>query len=350
MSSSNSLVDGRRRTPVNIITGFLGVGKSSAIVQLLHNKPAGERWAVLVNEFGEIGVDGSILAGHHGHDRKIVVKEIPGGCMCCTAGLSMQVALNQLLSRQEFDRLLIEPTGLGHPMEVAACLTGEYNRRAMRLEKIITLVDARQLSDERYANNPVFRQQIEIADIVVANKIDCYQDADYIRLQEYLSHVRQSAVETVTCEYGRFALDLLNGSSQFVNTKTVAVPDANTVARQETILPDFGYERSDNTSDDFRSVGWRFSPEIVFEREKILAFLLGLRCERVKAVVITADGVFAYNGSEDIVTEMELQDCAESRIELISQSAEEGWEARLLDCLNPASPTPQAVHGLGQQT
>ena len=100
--------------PTNIITGFLGVGKTSAILYLLSQKPAHERWAVLVNEFGEIGVDGSLLNGQYSKEQGIFIREVPGGCMCCASGLPMQIALNQLLSKAKPDRLLIEPTGLGH--------------------------------------------------------------------------------------------------------------------------------------------------------------------------------------------------------------------------------------------
>ncbi len=89
----------------NIITGFLGVGKTTAIRHLLANKPEQARWAVLVNEFGEVGVDGAILS-----EQGALVKEVPGGCMCCVAGLPMTVGLNTLLA-QKPDRILIEPTG-----------------------------------------------------------------------------------------------------------------------------------------------------------------------------------------------------------------------------------------------
>mgnify|MGYP000568703588 CR=1 FL=1 len=64
--------------PTNIITGFLGVGKTSAILHLLKFKPANERWAVLVNEFGEIGVDGSLFEGQHNQERGVFIREVPG--------------------------------------------------------------------------------------------------------------------------------------------------------------------------------------------------------------------------------------------------------------------------------
>ena len=104
-----------KAVPTNIITGFLGAGKTSAIVHLLQNKPKNERWAILVNEFGEIGIDGSLMQGQYSEEQGIFIREVPGGCMCCAAGLPMQIALNMLLAKAKPDRLLIEPTGLGHP-------------------------------------------------------------------------------------------------------------------------------------------------------------------------------------------------------------------------------------------
>ena len=83
-------------TAVNVITGFLGVGKTTAILNLLQQKPDDELWAILVNEFGEIGVDGGLLQGQAPSRDDVMVFEIPGGCMCCAAGLPMEMALSQL--------------------------------------------------------------------------------------------------------------------------------------------------------------------------------------------------------------------------------------------------------------
>ena len=123
--------------PTNIITGFLGVGKTTAILNLLKSKPANQRWAVLVNEFGEIGVDGSLFQGQQSEDQDVFIREVPGGCMCCAAGLPMQIALNQLLAKAKPDRLLIEPTGLGHPKEVLQVLSTEYYQDVLSLHKTL---------------------------------------------------------------------------------------------------------------------------------------------------------------------------------------------------------------------
>ncbi len=87
--------------PTNVITGFLGVGKTTAILHLLKSKPKTERWAVLVNEFGEIGIDGAIFKTALGDQRGIFIKEVPGGCMCCAAGLPMQISLTMQVLRNQ---------------------------------------------------------------------------------------------------------------------------------------------------------------------------------------------------------------------------------------------------------
>ena len=192
-----------RSVPTNIITGFLGVGKTSAILQLLKNKPTNERWAVLVNEFGEIGIDGSMLKGQHSEQQGVFIREVPGGCMCCAAGVPMQIALNQLLKSARPDRLLIEPTGLGHPKEVMQVLSAKHYQSVLTLQKTLTLVDARNLSDARYTSHDTFNQQIAMADTIIGNKLDLYLSGDKEKLISYVKErgaaIVTSAPACVTC-------------------------------------------------------------------------------------------------------------------------------------------------------
>ena len=142
-------------TKTNLITGFLGSGKTTSILHLLANKDPAEKWAVLVNEFGEVGIDGALLA-----DSGAMVKEIPGGCMCCVNGLPMQVGLNTLLRQGKPDRLLIEPTGLGHPKQILDLLTAPVYEPWLELRATLCLLDPRQLLDEKAINNDNFRDQL----------------------------------------------------------------------------------------------------------------------------------------------------------------------------------------------
>lgn len=332
MSSENTVIES---VPTNIITGFLGVGKTSAILHLLKNKPADERWAVLVNEFGEIGVDGSLVEGQSGEAEQVFIREVPGGCMCCAAGLPMQIALNQLLHEAKPDRLLIEPTGLGHPKEVLEVLSSEHYRTVLSLQKTLTLVDARKLSDTRYTNHETFNQQIAIADTVVGSKIDLYQADEKQRLKAYVEQVGRPETQVIFAEYGNIPFTAFEGATLATeahhhhhhhhhSSKPLA---------SELPMPENGMIKAENEGEGFKSIGWRFAPDKVFDRQKLALLLLDLDVERMKAVFITNMGIFGYNLTSDGITEIELDDCAESRIEFIAHKLDETIEQRLLACV-----------------
>ena len=319
--------------PTNIITGFLGVGKTSAILHLLKSKPVKQNWAVLVNEFGEIGVDGSLFEGQHGEKQGVFIREVPGGCMCCAAGLPMQIALNQLLARAKPDRLLIEPTGLGHPKEVLQVLSAEYYQEILDLQKTLTLVDARKLSDERYTQHPTFNQQIAIADIIVGNKLDLYQDEDKAKLERYVKLYGAAERQTIFTQNGEIALNNLQGKTAVIVRGQLHSSAEEKPLLSESPIPECGYIKAINEGEGFNSVGWRFLPTRVFNHEKLYSFLSGISAERVKAVFITERGVFGYNLTPDALTEIELDDCIESRVEIVSNHINSEWEAQLMACV-----------------
>lgn len=328
--------------PTNIITGFLGVGKTTVILNLLKNKPSNERWAVLVNEFGEVGVDGSLMQGNFQEDAGIFIREVPGGCMCCAAGLPMQIALNQLLSRAKPDRLLIEPTGLGHPREVLEVLSAQHYREILEIQTSITLVDARKVSDPRYTQHDTFNQQIDIADVIVGHKTDLYGPEDKQHLTHYLASRRGNTIPLHFIQYGELDVAVLAGKSKVVaaliqaqhqHTHNNAYTPAIVKPPSEQTLPDCGYLKIENQGEGYNSVGWRFSPDKIFNKAALFAWVSGLEVERAKAVFITNEGVFAYNVTQDALTEMELDDCLESRIEMITHGATRVSEADLLQCI-----------------
>jgi G3E family GTPase len=191
-------------TQTNLITGFLGSGKTTTIRHLLAQKPENEKWAVLVNEFGEIGIDGALLA-----DSGAVLKEIPGGCMCCVNGLPMQIGLNMLLKQAKPDRLLIEPTGLGHPKQILSLLTSDVYSGWLTLNASLCLLDARQLSDPRVVANENFRDQLAAADIIIANKTDTYTEHDDRMLAQWLS-TQDASLQIERVSQGKISAELLN--------------------------------------------------------------------------------------------------------------------------------------------
>lgn len=326
--------------PTNVITGFLGVGKSTAILNLLKQKPAHERWAVLVNEFGEVGIDGSLLTGQGAETAGIFIREVPGGCMCCAAGLPMQIALNMLLARAKPHRLLIEPTGLGHPREVLAVLSAEHYREVLDLRATLTLVDARKVHDTRYTAHPTFNQQLAIADVIVANKADQYDDKDFPALLDFLEQTTHlDGKPVLKVHQGMLQADWLSGpaASADLHPAHHHPEEASTDLLDPIEIPEKGYLCIDNQGEGFYSRGWIFKPDWIFDSRKLYALLMGVNAERIKGVFITELGISAYNKADHVLTETALDDCLDSRIECISREPETlaTLEDELLACALP---------------
>ena len=332
--------------PTNIITGFLGAGKTTAILALLAAKPADESWAVLVNEFGEVGSDGNLMGGA---GDGVFIRAFPGGCMCCTSGLPMQVALNQLIGRARPRRLLIEPTGLGHPREVIDTLGAGYYRDLIDLRATLTLVDARNLVDGRYTGHDIFNQQLAVADLIVASKADLYDDGALTRLAAYLARRELGHLPVVPVANGAIEQHWLDGPRHTPAAAPMAaggtlfspgnaglepVGALRPVVRHREIPP-CGYLRLDSAGEGLVSSGWLFEPRFTFAFRPLYNLLCGVEALRLKGVFITDEGVVAFNGTNGVLTTLPLDDSFDSRIELIGERREPwaGLEQGLLDCL-----------------
>jgi G3E family GTPase len=322
--------------PTNIITGFLGVGKTTAIIDLLKQKPSQERWAVLINEFGEIGVDGSVVESLQ-VEADIAIKEVPGGCMCCAAGLPMKVALNKLIQQVRPDRLLIEPTGLGHPKEVVAVLSRPEYRNVINLKSTLTLVDARHFSQTRYTEHDIFNQQLQVADVIVANKQDAYSDKDRESLQRYLLNNNLSQVRQFYTEQGRLSLGWIDLESQHQQDNWRGQQE--TLFRQvdvvNDVLPESGYLRKTNASAGYFVAGWRFDMTFCFDEQGLLELCESIDAVRLKASIIMADGNRLINRIDDELQLTQVDQLSESKIEIISQQKLD-WdliEQQLLKCV-----------------
>ncbi|MEC5341903.1 GTP-binding protein [Brenneria populi] len=306
-------------TKVNLITGFLGSGKTTTIRYLLAQKPADEVWAVLVNEFGEIGIDGALLA-----DSGAVLKEIPGGCMCCVNGLPMQVGLNMLLQQKKPHRLLIEPTGLGHPKQILSLLTGDSYRPWLTLQATLCLLDARQLSETRYTENENFRDQLAAADIIVANKQDAYLDADRRALRSWQQH-NSDTRQVVMVSQGRIDRQLLDRP----RSNRRELPDGAHHHRHKASsglaalrLPgNEPWRRSLNEGQGYYACGWIFSAETRFDTAALLDWVRLSPVSRVKGVMRIQEGTLIVNRQgNDLHIETKAVAPIDSRIELINEA------------------------------
>jgi G3E family GTPase len=326
-----------KNVPTNVITGFLGVGKTTAILQLLKTKPANERWAVLVNEFGEVGIDGSLLGGNNAAAKGLFITEVAGGCMCCASGVPMKIALNALLTKAKPDRLLIEPTGLGHPKEVLKVLQSSHYQSVLQLNATLTLVDARNISDSRYTTHDTFNQQLLIADIVIGNKADLYAPGDRQQLMDYLHSNEQTANKPLHfVGNGEIEPHWLVSDSGAEKVKSQAHHHHEHTSVETVVsepIPSGGYLTKHNSGEGFNSLGWRFCPTLSFDRQKLQHLLSTLEAQRVKAVFNTPQGAFGYNKAADGLTETLLETLVESRIEIISTQLSPPLQAAILACV-----------------
>ncbi len=307
--------------PTNIITGFLGTGKTTSILHLLRHNTDGEKWAVLVNEFGEVGIDGALL-----QPEAFAVKEVPGGCMCCAAGLPTQVALNKLIADAKPDRILIEPTGLAHPANIIAMLTGEQFEEVIDLRATLTLIDPRVLDDIRYTSNENFIGQWQAADVLAATKTDLCSPqqrqqfdawAAQVRPDARREHIQQGALQKTWLDLPRTAT---TGSSPH-GKKTS--PQASLLMltpqfAQAELAPDQPFLRKENSSSGFFSCGWIFPPHVQFDFDKLFELLRNLDILRAKAVMNTTRGTFAFNLADSTVGVTEMPAARDSRIEFIA--------------------------------
>mmetsp|Transcript_29691 Transcript_29691/g.41002 ORF Transcript_29691/g.41002 Transcript_29691/m.41002 type:complete len:413 (+) Transcript_29691:48-1286(+) len=200
--------------PVNIITGALGVGKTTAIRYLLQNKPADEHWAVLVNEFGALGIDGPLInevGSKAGSPVGLTVKEVAGGCMCCAQGMPLTVVIAQLIRQARPQRLLVEPSGLGHPAALVDILQNEHLRGSLDLRAVICLVDPHTISSNpELVANEGFINQVSISDVLVCNKVDLAADADLQAFDEWSRQIYPPKTHICSASQGHLEGSWLN--------------------------------------------------------------------------------------------------------------------------------------------
>ena len=176
--------------PVTIITGFLGSGKTTLLNHILSNQE-GLKTAVLVNEFGEIGIDNDLLITAEDNDDTMV--ELSNGCICCTINNDLMEAVYKVLERQDkIDYLVVETTGLADPLPIALTFLGTELRDMIRLDSIVTVVDAENYSLDLF-NSQAAYNQIAYGDIILLNKTDLVNRADLDLLEVKIRDVKEGA-------------------------------------------------------------------------------------------------------------------------------------------------------------
>ncbi|HWP26762.1 MAG TPA: GTP-binding protein [Xanthobacteraceae bacterium] len=166
------------KIPVTVLTGYLGAGKTTLLNRIL-SEPHGKRYAVIVNEFGEIGIDNELIVNA---DEEVF--EMNNGCICCTVRGDLIRIIEGLMRRKgKFDAIIVETTGLADPAPVAQTFFVDENvGRRTKLDAVVTVADAKWLK-ERLRDAPEAKNQIAFADVILLNKIDLVTEAELRELE-----------------------------------------------------------------------------------------------------------------------------------------------------------------------
>lgn len=158
---------------LNLLFGFLGSGKTTLARRILTGQPAGEKIAVIVNEFGDVGIDGAILEG-----RNVDVVELTSGCLCCTLKGSLLNAVEELRDKTGVQRIVVEATGVAQPEELIETFADPSFGERYEIGPIVTVVDAPKYLKLSAMLGEFYGAQVQNADIVILNKVDLAPAAD----------------------------------------------------------------------------------------------------------------------------------------------------------------------------
>jgi len=272
------------KIPATIVTGFLGSGKTTLLRHILQNA-GGLRIAVIVNEFGELGIDGEILRGcgigcdDEGNETEGALYELANGCMCCTVQEEFFPVMQKLAEmRDRIDVVLIETSGLALPKPLVQAFQWPGIANVFTVDSVVTVVDGPAAASGQFAENPVavdaqrradpnldhdsplhelFEDQLSAADLVILNKTDLMDDAARAQVEALIRGEIPAEVKIITATEGRLPLALLLGQGRAAET---------TIDQRESHHD----HEEDHDHDDFDSVVVKL-PHV--DRDRLLAVL-----------------------------------------------------------------------------
>ncbi|CAN2969254.1 putative metal chaperone YciC [Pseudomonas sp. PM2] len=296
--------------PTHVIAGPLGAGKTSLIKHLLAQRPAKERWAVLINEFGQIGLDAALLTQD---DDGIALGEVAGGCLCCVNGAPFQVGLGRLLRKAKPDRLFIEPSGLGHPAQLLKQLQKAPWQEVLAVQPCVLVLDAQALA----AGRPLPQAQQEAlasAGLLVLNKDETLTSAQRQTIEAQLPDCPLHWTRQAQLPLDR--LPGLNAHAQGA-VDNFAVPEA--VGQMPAIWSDPGLPIClSHSQEGGWSIGWRWHPSQRFNVDRLHQWLSSLDWRRAKLIIHSVGGWVSANAVDN--SPLHWQPSAwrrDSRVELI---------------------------------
>ena len=223
-----------KETPVLLLTGYLGSGKTTLVNKILANKK-GIKFAVIVNDIGEVNIDADLIeAGGVVDQKDDSLVALQNGCICCTLKMDLVQQLNEIVSQQKFDYIVIEASGICEPAPIAQTICAYpqmYPDLAKKgkavLDSIVTVVDARRMCDEFSAGNDLLKkdlqeddienlliQQIEFCNIILLNKVGDVNKEE-LGLVKNIIRSLQPKAEIIECNYGDVDLDKILNTGDF---------------------------------------------------------------------------------------------------------------------------------------
>ena len=269
--------------PVTILTGFLGAGKTTLLNHILSNQQ-GVKTAVLVNEFGEIGIDNELIVST---GEELV--ELSNGCICCSINDELMQTVERVLERPEaLDYIVVETTGLADPLPVAMTFLGSELRDQTRLDSIITLIDAENF-DQSVLDTQVGRAQVVYGDILMLNKCDLVGEERLQTVEQQLREVKNDA-RILRSTQGDVPLPLLLSVGLFESDKVSTQDDHHDHSHDHH---DHAHSHSDHLAvDGFTSLS--FLSDGPFALRRFQNFL----DNQLPAEVFRAKGILWFNESE----------------------------------------------------
>ncbi len=338
--------------PTNLVTGFLGVGKTTAVIDLLQRKAPGSRWAVLVNEYGAVSIDDALIEGSA--PEGVTVKEVGGGCVCCASAPFLPVAIHFLLLEAQPERLIIETTGLGHPARLIDSLRMNYHGR-LDVRATLGIVDPHDFAKPEMRDNPIFVDQIQMSDVLVMNKLDTATPELVADFQSWANGLFPPKLLIAGTTHGRIDpawLDLSASDERFPlfpqerqPTPPTPLPEGRGEREFGALLTASGVKRYYSPLPSGRGVGgvgsssaacgWVFDPADVFDEGKLLALLANTKeVSRAKGVFHLADEWASVNRAGTATSVAPTAYRRDSRLEVFAAGLDwDAFERALIACV-----------------
>jgi len=297
-----------KKTAINLITGSLGSGKTTLLTQILKQKPANETWAILVNEFGAVGIDGGILQSQNSSNSdKVHIKQIPGGCICCTAQHELKEAIEQITKQIQPDRLFIEPTGLGEPDTLVDLLQGDSFHPLFDIQTTFAVIDSTNLTVSEIKQYLILQNLFSMADVVVLNKQDIADQKNLTELQEYANALFPAKTAIITTKQSEIDTNLIYQSSNlklitkpltFHNSKNRSHTMNETHHSKDDFLPPLNInlpglvKRQSQQQLATLSIGWVFDPSVTFSWKALQTLFESFNNTNPNQNIKRAKGVF----------------------------------------------------------